>query len=76
MEITPDLIQSIYNDVEKHAGDVETLRTILISLLVATLTGLTDEQVETHVMRIVVLSDANRNPGINPRIKDEEQEKK
>lgn len=69
MEITPDLIQAIYSDVEKHAPDVETLRTILITLLVATLTGLSDEQVEEHIMRIVTLTDANRNPKINPEIK-------
>ncbi len=69
MEITPELIQTIYADVEKHAGDVETLRSVLISLLVATLIGLTDEQVELHVMRIVTLTDANREPKINPEIK-------
>lgn len=69
MEITQELIQTIYSDVEKHAGNVETLRTVLITLLVATLTGMTDEQVEEQIMRIVTLVDNNRQPTINPEIK-------
>ncbi len=70
-DITPELIQSIYAEVEKHATDVETLRTVLISLFTATLTGLSDEQVEAQIMRIVTLTDNNRKPQINPEIKSD-----
>ena len=61
MEITKELTQAIYKEIEKHCeGDIEKLRTILITMLVATLVGLTEDQIEVHVMRIVNLADKNR----------------
>lgn len=61
MEITDELTQKIYVELEAHAqGDIETLRTILITMLAATLIGLTEEQVEEQIMRVVNLADKNR----------------
>lgn len=64
-EINQETMQEIYSTVEKQAeGDIEKLRTILITLLVTTLVGLSDDEVETQVMRIVTLADKNRKPEI------------
>lgn len=61
MEIKEEIVQTIYVELEKHCeGDIEALRTILITLLVATFVGLSEDIIEQQVMRIVNLADKNR----------------
>jgi hypothetical protein len=61
VEITEELTQKVYSELEKHVeGDIDTLRTLLITLLVATFVGLSEDLIEQHVMRIVNLADKNR----------------
>lgn len=59
-EVTKETIEKVYAEIEKIAGDIDSLRTVLVTLFAATLTGLSDEKVEEQLIRIAELVDNNR----------------
>jgi hypothetical protein len=61
-EVTKETIEKVYAEIEKIAGDIDSLRTVLVTLFAATLTGLSDEKVEEQLIRIAELVDNNRKP--------------